>query len=129
MPTIIDIITILSSVLRASAIFLFTGIICLVAAKGASTVYKKVALRYEVSVMSGAEVVAKFFDGRPAEASDPEPLFEDCQLVVMCGGREYTFDDSGVYGRYEVDQTVSLLTYNGFNKDGKLKDTYFSLAS
>lgn len=124
----ITFISITSFVLSVSSILIFTGIIVLAVTAGVKAAYKKLALQYAVFTVDGAKVVSKTFDGRPAKASDPEPLFEDCQLVVRYMGQNYTFDDSEVYRRYEIGQTVRLLIHSGFNKNGVLKDTYFSLA-
>lgn len=124
----ITIVSITSFVLSVSSIIIFAGIIALTAVAGTRAVYKKVALRYAVFTRNDAKVVSKTFDGRTAQASDPEPLFEECQMVVCCGGESYTFNDPGVYARYEVGQTVRLLIHSGFNKNWELKDTFFSLA-
>lgn len=92
-----------------------------------SWAYKKFALQYKISSREKAEVIAKLFNGRPAEANDPEPLFDETLLMVSCNGGLFEFENNDAYTKCEVGQTVYLVTHHGVNKCHEVKDIFYTL--
>lgn len=124
---IITVITIISTILSVTAP---VGALCLIGyctVQVARKLYWRYCLKYDAAYIADAEVTGKLFNGKPAQDSDPAPMFDDLLLIVNCKGTDFIFSSEEYYERFSLGQTVKLMEYQGYNRKGDMKRTYFGI--
>lgn len=117
-------------ILLGNIALLVVGVVILFLYDWIIAIYRKTALRYEIT-HDVAEVVDKDYDDnfgmQIATKTYPLGLYDEYNVYILYKGEEHCFNNEDLYKKVKVGDTVHILIHKGFNQYGELKYTYLSI--